>query len=75
MEIKIICWLGSSANDGLNLGAGMPQQFMVTSDGPLEKTMAFRAHAAAGKNRLGNSVELICWPSLWFENGVFFADR
>lgn len=44
---------------------------VVTADGALERTRAFMAHVDVGENSLGNSAEQICWPSLWYENGVF----
>ena len=43
----------------------------VTADGALERSTAFVAHVYVGENSLGNSAEQICWPSLWYENGVF----
>lgn len=43
----------------------------VTADGALERTGAFMAHVAVDENSLGNSAEQICWPLLWYENGVF----
>lgn len=43
----------------------------VTADGALERSIAFMAHVYVGENTLGNSAEQICWPSLWYESGVF----
>lgn len=44
---------------------------VVTADGAQEKTRALVAHVDVGENGLGNSAEQICWPLLWYKNGVF----
>lgn len=43
----------------------------VTADGALDGSTALMAHFDVGENSLGNSAEQICWPLLWYENGVF----
>ena len=51
MEIKIVQWSGNSANEGLNLGAGMQQQFEETADGALQNARAFTAHVDVGEKQ------------------------